>query len=116
MYEKLDPEFKEKWVSALRSGEFEQGLHRLYLNNTYCCLGVAGELCGISPSEMENKGVFIVDPLDVACENTLLINDGILPKQIIGESTSNNIVYELTSMNDNGSSFNKIADWIEENL
>lgn len=43
---KIEPEFKKKWLEALRSGKYEQG--RLFLKNLsgkYCCLGVA---CDIS--------------------------------------------------------------------
>ena len=31
----------EKWVAALRSGEFEQGFGTLCKDEKYCCLGVA---------------------------------------------------------------------------
>lgn len=54
-YWKLPKEFTEKWLKALRSGEYEQGegmlkdnipseidTHETYC---YCCLGVAGDLC-----------------------------------------------------------------------
>lgn len=37
----LDPAFKEKWLSALRSGRWTQGKGFLNLGSTYCCLGVA---------------------------------------------------------------------------
>lgn len=37
----------DKWVKALRSGEFEQGQGALKANNKYCCLGVLQELTGI---------------------------------------------------------------------
>ena len=36
----MNKEIKDKWVKALRSGEYKQG--RLYLqrDNLFCCLGV----------------------------------------------------------------------------
>lgn len=34
----------EKWVAALRSGEFSQGTLALNRNGQYCCLGVLCEL------------------------------------------------------------------------
>lgn len=36
----------KKWVTALRSGEYEQARGALTLDGRYCCLGVA---CAISP-------------------------------------------------------------------
>lgn len=34
----------QKWVDALRSGEYVQGRNSLLKDNTYCCLGVACEV------------------------------------------------------------------------
>src|SRR3954466_4218538 len=46
---KLRPEVKEKWVAALRSGEYKQGRSYLHSQNPdgedrFCCLGVLCEL------------------------------------------------------------------------
>ena len=41
MEQKLPKEFKEKWLSALRSGEYTQAREALWVGNGYCCLGVA---------------------------------------------------------------------------
>lgn len=40
---KIDKKFFKKWVKALRSGEFKQGIKRLKSRATggFCCLGVA---------------------------------------------------------------------------
>lgn len=48
----MNPEIKEKWVAALRSGEYEQAngtLHKIEQKDgkevhSYCCLGVLCEL------------------------------------------------------------------------
>lgn len=45
-YTKIDPEFKKKWVAALRSGRYRQGHGLLRQESSdgkpeYCCLGVA---------------------------------------------------------------------------
>lgn len=44
--QKLKHEVKEKWLKALRSGEYKQGRNTLYNPDTdqYCCLGVLCEL------------------------------------------------------------------------
>ncbi len=49
---KIDPEFKVKWLAALRSGEYIQGQGALRTdldghNSSYCCLGVA---CSLLPN------------------------------------------------------------------
>lgn len=44
----LRPEVREKWVSALRSGEYPQTTGRLHDEDGYCCLGV---LCEVAIKE-----------------------------------------------------------------
>lgn len=55
---KLKPEFKAKWVAALRSGEYVQGKGSLFMpasallnkfdKDCYCCLGVGAKAAGLS--------------------------------------------------------------------
>jgi hypothetical protein len=40
----MDPAVKEKWIEALRSGDYEQGKGALSIAGTYCCLGVLCEI------------------------------------------------------------------------
>ena len=44
----MNPEIKERWLDALRSGEYQQGQNRLRQTKgdtvTYCCLGVLCDL------------------------------------------------------------------------
>lgn len=105
-HKKLDPEFKAKWIAALRSGEYKQGTVHLYneSNDSYCCLGVACFLHnGIRP-----KGSGFMPSGESGYT--------VLPAAINGGLTSNHAAYRLADMNDRGDSFNEIADWIEENL
>ena len=37
-------EHTQKWLDALRSGEYKQGRECLFDSKGYCCLGVAGKL------------------------------------------------------------------------
>ena len=39
-----------KWVEALRSGDFKQTTGQLYVDGSYCCLGVACAISGVSIS------------------------------------------------------------------
>lgn len=40
----MNKKIKQKWVAALRSGDYKQGIGRLRLGDKFCCLGV---LCDI---------------------------------------------------------------------
>ncbi len=42
----MNKELKDKWINALRSGNYKQGLGRLKYNGEYCCLGVLCEISG----------------------------------------------------------------------
>lgn len=98
---RLNPEFKERWLKALRSGEYKQGEGILQWNGCYCCLGVAACL---------------IDP-DGWYGSTFRGNDYILPVETMKEiGLSGQASDKLTNMNDDGDSFATIADWIEANL
>lgn len=40
----MNQEVKQKWIAALRSGEYDQAYSQLKLKDAYCCLGVLCEL------------------------------------------------------------------------
>ena len=103
---KLPVGFKRKWIKALRSGKYRQGRKTLYTKGShrgrprYCCLGVAGRICGLSNEDMRRKG--------------FVYNCGVIPDLITGDD---GIATVLSGMNDrHEKSFSKIADWIQENL
>lgn len=106
MYTKLDPEFKEKWVAALRSGEYKQGMYKLYdeSTNTYCCLGVAAVVAGI--------------PKDIVKETYAYPTERKTRQYSAAYADmSHAAAGELIEMNDEmGKNFNQIAKWIEKNL
>ena len=45
----MKPEIKERWLIALRSGNYQQGKGQLKDGDRYCCLGV---LCDIVKDEV----------------------------------------------------------------
>ncbi len=114
-YKKLEPEFKAKWIAALRSGEYKQGMNWLLKEDKYCCLGVAGAICNISTNTLESHST-LSGSIDFA----------VIPRTIKGNAVPGSAVSFLTSRNDGNTSsinpngekwdFNQIADWIEENL
>ena len=107
-YPKLPLKFKSKWISALRSGEYEQTKGTLCKisegNTSYCCLGVAGRIAGNTVNSMRNYNV-----LDHAG-----VFRGI-PNILKGFHTPT--IMKLTIINDDeGKSFKQIAIWIEKNM
>lgn len=109
-YQKLEPEFKAKWLEALRSGKYKQGACRLYAftkhEPRFCCLGVAGMVSGHTKSELRNRMTFKIRE-----------NFEHIPSQLIGDASNNILVGKLATMNDDlGYDFKEIANWIEENL
>lgn len=103
----LPKEFAEKWLVALRSGEYQQCKNYLYNEDGYCCLGVACLISGI--------------------DNDLLIGHMVIPDNENGfddipyllkgsANKKGSLVSMVAPMNDNGKSFNEIADWIQANV
>lgn len=112
---KLPKAFKTKWIKALRSGKYEQGTGYLKtthvndigeISSTYCCLGVAGEICGVKMSE-KGKGFLT---------NYSFPDIHKIPKSIQGVPANNSLVKKLANMNDEGKSFKYIASYIERYL
>jgi hypothetical protein len=53
----MKTEIKQKWVEALRSGEYTQGKLRLYNGRSYCCLGV---LCNLYMNEKNETWYYLI--------------------------------------------------------
>ena len=95
-------ELRDKWVKALRSGEYKKARRFLENEGNYCCLGV---LCMVDNGEIRNQ--------DRNGEELGSIYVGKLNWPLGTMGT-------LTNMNDgigeNPRSFLEIADWIEKNI
>jgi hypothetical protein len=99
----------KKWVKALRSGKYKQGEGCLKNGNEYCCLGV---LSAISPYKNN-----FTKMCDVSGDKNL-----VLPQPIqnwSGMESDNGKIdgiadSNLVGINDNGTSFKEIADFIEK--
>lgn len=105
----MKAELKQKWVEVLRSGNYKQTNGWLRDDAGYCCLGV---LCDIVDSEgwgeIDSIGVipYIYNVFEA---------DELLPDEMIEEiNLDRNVMCTLAGMNDNGDSFEQIADYIEE--
>jgi hypothetical protein len=114
----MNQDIKDKWVAALRSGEYKQGKRKLRNKDKFCCLGV---LCDVYSKE---KGV------EWSKENTYFGFSEILPKIVADWSglqdsdpkLSDKSVYpyskvELSYLNDSYNfNFFEIANLIEAQL
>ena len=107
----LDPSFKARWVAALRSGDYEQGMNALCRVNdagaTYCCLGVAFEVANGEDAWIASDDAAFGDELfGDYTDESLWAPPGL----------SWEVANILAVMNDGGKTFDEIADYIEANL
>lgn len=136
MANKLKPEIKAAWLTALRSGEYEQGRGALNRGGKFCCLGV---LCDVMVNQFDLNLDVAQEPEcdDVCCseveKNVISYNENAsFPPAEVAEAVFMNresdsnwgvksmeapnreMSYTLYALNDNGFSFAEIADVIEE--
>lgn len=100
-------ELRKKWVEALRSNKYRQGMGYLRTQDSYCCLGVLCDVYGVvwefdrEQCSWEAHGKKSVCPF--------------LVQQAVGMCTPEGLFDggTLARMNDRGDSFEEIADVIE---
>lgn len=119
----MKADVKEKWVAALRSGNYQQGMRKLRGSHTFCCLGV---LCDIAAREgvvealqSESTSIYRYQAPDGEWSQTSLPN---AVMDWAGLQSNDPLVVaegcgvRLSELNDGGSPFEKIASLIEEHL
>jgi hypothetical protein len=114
-------DLKEKWVRALRSGEYAQGkgllreYNPVHKQDQFCCLGVLCDIVAKEGLEGEDGKKFVWGDDDHAF---IFRNDRSateLPpglRRTVG--VSDELQYQLIALNDGGSNFGQIAKVIEE--
>lgn len=109
----MDPEVKKEWIAALRKGDKPQGRSWLERDGQFCCLGI---LCGIAVE----RGDFgrIQDGGRIEYMKGYSSNAKVLPVDIYGVGASGTFMigdqyYSLAYLNDQGFTFDQIADIIE---
>lgn len=110
----MDAAVKQKWVAALRSGEYTQGkggLKQLVEDEVqHCCLGVLCEVLETPQRRAEDQSVWFFGTE----ENN---HHGFLTEPVLAQAgLSDDAQHKLASMNDQGRSFAEIADYIDKNL
>jgi hypothetical protein len=106
----MDAELKAKWVEALRSGKYKQTVRCLRdpageVGGGFCCLGVLAEVKGV---EWEECTPYVAGKM--VCHK----EGGWLSEEFSGLHFSEQ--KSLSRMNDSDVPFDKIADYIEQNL
>lgn len=114
----MNKQYADKWVEALRSGKYQQTTRVLRRGDSFCCLGV---LCDVvDPTKWkkwesfsthtDNSIGYLPEPL--MKEVQIKSIGGSLPE--IVTFNKSHAAGSLTAMNDNGASFQQIADAIEK--
>lgn len=112
----MKKEIKDKWVEALRSGDYPQTKGCLRNTKGFCCLGVASDLY---VKEVGGKW----EQTGYRDEFQFLGNTAALSEKVrvwLGMSSSSGLfkdgdkVERLTDLNDNGIMFKEIADIVEK--
>lgn len=135
----MKPEHKEriqKWVNALRSGNYKQGTKVLKTqDNKFCCLGVACDIYSKETGEGEWRlpsdesyqyeefvlpikqiGVVMKPSVKVLPDSVRKYFDLRSNNPLLHRSPDESKILSLAELNDKGLSFNKIADLIENNF
>jgi len=119
LFGKLNPELKSKWLTALRSGEYEQARGDLSRGKGFCCLGV---LCQVAGLELEKQSYGVThDASNAVVVDGVVVGYKPIEDLLGGGEVGSDAVSELYSRNDglrehHKHSFAKIADYIEEKL
>ena len=122
-----------EWIAALRSGKYKQGRQLLCSKGHFCCLGVLADVSGVpklneyqqghpyetfmfkvhsSNGTVEQAGWSMIPvPLWPTFLEDLALGMMVPAMYRYGCDTLHN---RLTKMNDDGLSFNEIANYIEE--
>lgn len=132
----MKPEIKQKWIEALRSGEYSQTEGKLHTPDGFCCLGV---LTDLYLKETNQQWEFHEKTGDITSDDyyTFEETDDFLPKSVSDWAGLNTncpevmtengdfdeesdgdeyLSRELSDLNDNGYNFESIAELIQAQL
>ena len=123
MSTRMNSDIKAQWVTALRSGQYLQGTGRLRCStperDRYCCLGVLCELAvqasAIPPAEFPDESDF--DSYAYAGSKSYLplrVQDWSGLFNFSGGYKVGRTQHFLSEDNDNGKTFDDIADIVEQ--
>jgi len=115
----MNTQIKDRWLEALRSGEYKKTttvLKRFLktVSPRYCCMGV---LCNVIKDDFPHAKDLIEQNDPNAFHNANKSKFAILDQEALAFTGVNaDQQRTLTSMNDKGASFERIANYIERKL
>ena len=111
----MNEQVKEKWLSSLRSGDYQQTKSCLHKEDGFCCLGVLCDLYGkehnVEWDLVEDENYYRFQGRQTHLPSSV--------KEWAGVEDCNPYIcnrYSLAQLNDGGSTFKQIADLIEEHF
>ncbi len=113
----MNEDIKFKWVAALRGGEYRKSvnvLKRYFKTVTprHCCMGV---LCEVIKDDYPGVADLLEKNADDAFHNAMSSRFALLDYKALAFTGINSDQQRtLTSMNDKGASFERIAKYIEK--
>lgn len=116
-----------EWTDALRSGKYEQGQDYLCRDGKFCCLGVLCEIQELPKEVVEGDIYYVFEGLEsyatkralqwsvipASAQPTILEDLNLRQTVTDGVGDGRSLHTHLICMNDEGRSFNEIADYIE---
>lgn len=115
----MNVKIKEKWLAALRSGEYKQGQDALRSGDKYCCLGVLSDLYQEDHEDCVWKRTENGQTLSLTGANSQDLPVQVatwagIRRPVMVSSQGRDI--RVAELNDGGHSFAELADLIEESL
>ena len=108
---KMPLAIKQRWIDALRSGQYLQGRGQLQADGKFCCLGVLCEVLGIAAVTLDQRVYY--GGCDVGLPREAVQHTGIRNCTIVKiDGRSRPLPYH----NDLGATFEQIAQAIETDL
>ncbi len=117
----MDAKVKQQWITALRSSQYEQTTTYLRTEQGYCCLGV---LCDLYAKEHNDVGWDVAGDVDYefldeiqTMPEEVKIWAGLShadPYYVVADEETGERNIHLSMVNDQGSTFEEIAQLIEE--
>ena len=105
--------YKEKWLALLRSGAYSKGTRFLRKSHNFCAMGLAYEaLCKTHKLQYgwhkQELSIYATSPEGNPCA---LSPELLAVLDLTAEQQS-----AIVGMSDGGSSFEEIAEWVQENI
>lgn len=112
----MKKELKERWITALRSGNYKQSQGCLQDQYGWCCIGVLCNIVdGTKWGKPDESSETKVDQQPYDFGNGVFVD--MPPREWLeNRGLPYGAAKELAEMNDNGVPFIQIAEYIEENV